>query len=870
MARKKIPGNRWRNNIYMYLQRGCQGRVAAGGPVAVGFDGRALAAAAGGRQAAFLSYIPRNYRRMFRNYLKTAFRNLLRGRVSSLINIFGLGLGLAAFIGISAYVRYEKSYDRMLIPAGEPIYWVESQFYKGNQLNDDWATSTNGYALALKGHFPQVADYTRIDWSNSERVVRHGNIRFRETHVCCADSNFFSFFSYKWLRGDKLTALREVNSVVLSASAAKKYFGDVDPLGQELEISTISTSYPCKVTGIFEDAPANSTMQFSMLLSWANMSKWEQKTWYLHESYTFLKLVPGASPATVEAGFPAVAEGYKDGPALKDLRWGIRLLPMENIHLQPAKPNEIEVKGNRRAVEFLGVLGYAILLIAGINYINLSTARALQRAREVGMRKVSGARPWQLILQFLFESLLLSLPALLLGLVLAGLAAVVLPRWLGSDKDYRLVAGIGFWANVGMVYLTTVILSGLYPALVLTQFRPITVLKGRYSFSRSGTLLRKGLVTFQFILSFLLIAGTLAVYRQLIYMQSQDAGVRVEQTLVIKMPVKTPGYFEKTSALKDRLRGFSGVAGVTISGAVPGKEVGEFLANRRLGADKTQERLYEMLKVDYDFLPMYRPKIIAGRGFDASRPADSTTLMLNESAVRQLGFASPEAALGQQVWLEVNPGRTDKIIGVISDYHQQGLQQAYTPVILFMDPAYPWVPMRYFSVRLDTRNVAQVVDRVREVWNGSFPESSFDYFFLDEFYDRQYQNDRQFARIAALFSGLAIFIGLIGLLGLTAHAAARRTREIGIRKVLGASVSGIVALLSREFIRLVVLASLVAIPISWWMIQQWMQGYAFRAPVSWSLLIAPIPLLLIVTFGATAWLTLRAARVNPVESLKDE
>lgn len=807
---------------------------------------------------------------MFRNYLKTAFRNVVRGGASTIIHIFGLGLGLAAFIGISIYVRYERSYDRMLIPPGEAIYRVESQFYKGNTMTDDWATSTNGYALALKKHFPAIADYTRINWSNSERVVRRGNIRFREAHVCFADSNFFSFFPYVWLRGDKNTALREVNSVVISASAAKKYFGDGNPIGEPLEVITQSTVFPCTVTGVFADPPANSTMQFSMLLSWGTSSSWVQKTWYLHESYTFVKLAPGASPATVEAGFPAVAEGYKDGPAMKDSKWGIKLVPLQDIHLQPAKPNEIEVKGNRRAVAFLNILAYVILLIACINYINLSTAKALQRAKEVGMRKVSGARPWQLIGQFLLESMLLGLPALVLGLLLAITAGVVIPRWLGSDRDYAAMADAAFWARVGLVYLVAVTLSGLYPAFVLARFQPITVLKGRYSFSRGGILLRKGLVTFQLVLSFLLIAGTLAVYRQLVYMRNQDTGVRVEQTLVIKSPVSSSGLEEKTAALKNRLRGLSGVSGVTLSGAVPGREVGEFLANRRFGADKNEEKLYEMLKVDADFMPIYQPQLVAGRGFDPARPTDSTGLVLNESASRALGFASPEAAIGQQVWLEVNKGRTNKVIGVIRDYHQQGLQQAYTPVILFMDPDYPWVPVRYVSIRLATRDMTQMVDQVQRIWSKLFPESSFDYFFLDEFYDRQYQNDRIFARVTTLFSALAIFIGLIGLLGLTAHAAARRTREIGIRKVLGASSAGIVSLLSKDLIRLLLLASVVALPLSFWMIFEWTQGYAFRAPLSWWLLFAPIPALLAVTFGTTSWLSWRAARANPVDSLKEE
>jgi putative ABC transport system permease protein len=807
---------------------------------------------------------------MFQNYCKTALRNLLRGKISTVIHIFGLGLGLAAFIGISAYTRYERSYDLMLIPRGETIYRVESQFYKGGQLTDDWATSTNGYAPALKEHFPQVADFTRISWTNSERVVRRATTHFREAHVCFADSNFFSFFPYTWLKGNKSTALGEINSVVISASAARKYFGDADPLGKELEISTISTSYPCTVTGVFLDPPQNSTMQFSMLLSWRTSPEWQRKTWYQHESYTFLKLVPGASPAAVEAGFPAVAEGYKNGPALKDLRWGIKLVPLQDIHLQAGKPNEIEAKGNRRAVQLLYMLSFIILLIACINYINLSTAKALERAKEVGVRKVSGARPGQLVGQFLLEGLLLSLPALVLGIGLAGLAALLLPRWLASDANYTSMADAAFWGRALSVYLAAVLVSGLYPALVLTRFQPITVLKGRYSFSKGGIFLRKGLVTVQFTLSFLLIAGTLAVYRQMLYMSGQHPGVRVDQTLVLKTPSQTTAYGEKINALKNSLSSLPGVTGVTVSGAVPGREVGEFLANRRFGADKREERLYEMLKVDFDFMPLYKPQVIAGRAFDATRPADSTGLVLNESAVRQLGFASPDAALGQQVWLEVNPGRTDKVIGVIRDYHQQGLQMAYTPLILFMDPAYPWVPMQYFSVQFSTIDAPQLVERVRQAWNTGFPESSFDYFFLDEYYDRQYQDDRQFARVATLFCGLAIFIGLIGLFGLTAFAAARRTREIGVRKVLGASVTGIIALLTTDLLQLLALASLLAIPLSLWLIRQWMQGFAFRASMSWVLLLAPLPVLLIVTFATTFFLTMRAARVNPVTALRSE
>jgi len=807
---------------------------------------------------------------MLRNYIRTAFRNLLRNRTSTIINIIGLALGLAAFICINAYVRYERSFDRMLAPAGGSVYRVESRFYRGSQLTDDWPTSTNGYALALKEHFPEIADFTRINWNNSERVVRSGNTRFREAHVCFADSNFFSFFQYGWLKGNKATALKDINSVVISSSAARKYFGNSDPLGKMLEISTISSVLPCRVTGVFQDAPPNSTMQFSMLISWASSPEWQKKTWYQHESYTFLRLSPGASTALLEAKFPAMAEGYKDGPALKDLRWAIHLVPLEEIHLNTAKQYEVEAKGNRRAVQFLDILSLVILLIACVNYVNLSTAKAMERAKEVGIRKVSGARPRQLMFQFLLESLLLGILAFVLGIALSGLAGALLPAWLGIDHGFGMVIDASFCRAIGLAFLAAVAVSGIYPSFVLTGFQPITVLKGRFAFSKSGAYIRKGLVTFQFAVSLALIAGTLAVQRQIMFMSGQDTGVEIQQTLVLKAPVSTAGYDVKAAALKQTLLALPGIKGVTGSGAVPGREVGMFLANRRFGADKSEERTYEMLKVDHDFIPQYHLEMSAGRSFDRSRPADSLGLVLNESAVRQLGFASPQDAVGKQVWLEVNPGRTDKVIGVIRDYHQRSLQMAYTPLILFMDPAYGWIPTQYFSVKVATNDMTGTVNEIRKAWDKLFPESSFDSFFLDEFYGGQYRDDRNFARLSGLFSGLSIFIGIIGLLGLTAFAAARRNREIGVRKVLGASVGQIMSLLTWDFIRLIMLASLFALPLSLMAIRQWMQGFAFRASLSWSLLLAPVPVLIIITLATTGWLTLRAARVNPVSSLKDE
>ena len=795
---------------------------------------------------------------MIQSYLRAALRSLTRNKVNTLIHLMGLSVGLAAFILITAYVHFENSYDRMF-PDQERIYRVESSFYKGAQMTDDWATSTNGYALAIKDNFPQVESFTRINWNDGERVVRYNDVKFREPHVCFADTNFLSFFSYQLLKGDRTTALKDVNTVVLSATDAKKYFGNTDPMGKFLDITTIGSSYHCMVTGVFQDPPPNSTVHFNMLISWATTPEWMKTTWYLHESYTFLKLRPGADPHVLEAGFPALAEKYKNGPALKELKWAIRLIPLADIHLNRAKQYEIETKGNRLAVRFLGIMAFFVLLIAGVNYTNLSTARAMERAKEVGIRKVSGARPIQLAGQFLLESFLLHGLALCCALVWFGLAGLALSK---SFDVTNPAVGI----RVAWVFTLSAVLSGFYPALVLSRLKPVRVLKGRYAFSGSGAWLRKGLVTFQFAISLLLITGTLAVYRQLSFMNSQALGVNIEQTLVLKAPATTEDYAQKALALKNALLTIPGVSGVTGSGSVPGKEVGEFLANRRVGAPKEEERTYEMLKVDPDFISFYGLTVIAGKGLDR----DSTGLVLNESAVRQFGFASPEAAIGQKVWLEVNNGRQNEVIGVIRDYHQQSLRQAYTPLILFMDPHYGWIPTNNYSVKISGGQINNVLTRIRGIWQDIFPASSLDYFFLNDYYDRQYREDRVFGQVFGLFSALAILIACMGLFGLTAYTVARRTKEIGVRKVLGASIVSVLRLLSWDSLQLILPAGLAALPLAAWLIGLWLRGYAFRASMPWWQFALPVAVLAVITLLTTGYLALQAARANPVKAIKEE
>ena len=775
---------------------------------------------------------------MIRNILLVTYRNLTKHKSYTLINVLGLALGMAAFILIGAFIHFEKSYDRMYADA-DHIYRVESRFFKGKDLTDNWPTSTNGYARAMKENMPGIASFTRINWNNSERVVKYNNLKFREEHVCFADSNFLSFFSYPLLKGDPSTALSTTHSIVLSESAARKYFGNADPIGKALDVTTQSDSYHCAVTGVFRDLPANSTMQFNMLISWPTTPDWLKDFWYMHESYTFVKLVPGTDIPKLEAQFPALAERYKTGAALKELKWAIHLVPFTDIHLNPGKQYEIETKGNRYAVNFLNIIAYVIFIIACVNYINLAATRSIDRAREVGIRKVSGARPPQLMFQFLLESFIINSIALGLAVVLVAGSYIWSP-FFGADGITRLLFDQSLFIHAGLVFIAGTLISGIYPAGVMIRLKPITALKGRFAFSKRGIFFRKGMVAFQFIASLLLIAGTIAVYRQIRYMSNESRGADISQTIVFKAPVNTDNYLQKAQGLKTALLTIPGITSVTASGSVPGKEVGKFGANRRYGSSKSEERLYEMLRVDHDYVKAYGLQIIAGRGFDKSQPSDSTGIILNESAVRQFGFLSPDQAIGRKVWLETVDNHANEIIGVIKDYHQQSLQKSYTPIILCMDPALGWVPTDYFSVKVNSSRMQERVAELRNVYSQFFPESSFDFFFLDDFYNKQYQQEVLFARNFMIFSSLAIFIACMGLFGLTAYSTARRNKEIGIRKVLGASVRNIVTLLTWDVIRLILFCSLIAMPAAIILINQWLNGYAFRAELAWWQFVFPM------------------------------
>ena len=592
--------------------------------------------------------------------------------------------------------------------------------------------------------------------------------------------------------------------------------------------------------------------------------------WYLHESYTFVKLQEGSDSEAIEEQFINVAEKFKTRETLKEHTWAIDFVPMADIHLNPAKPYEIEAKGNRKAVQFLLLISFVILIIAWINYVNLSTAQSMGRAREVGVRKVSGSHKSQLISQFLIESAFVNILAGIMAFCLSIVIAWLLPNVLGINVSIGLTSDpTMIFIFMGMIVVGTFI-SGMYPALILSAFRPVEILKGKFSGSNRGTLLRQSLVVIQFGITIILIGSTLVASRQIEFMRQQDLGIEIDQTIAIEAPTRNEDYQNKLQSFKQSIRSLAGVEAVTSSGSVPGKEVAKFLANRREYAPPEDQKLFEMLMVDFDYISAYGLELVAGRDFDKNMPTDSIALILNQAAVALFGFESDEAAIDERIILEVTPGKRNHIIGVVKNYHQQSLQKDVTPIILFMDPDYSWIPITYFSVKVNTNQIEPLLASIEEKWDFFFPESSFDHFFLDEFFDRQYQADRQYGTTFTVFSLLAIVIACMGLFGLTLFTSTNRLKEIGVRKVLGASVPQVVGLLNVELLKLLLISGLLGVPLMYFLVGRWLDGYAYKVGLDPWVFAIPVLIVLIIAVVSTSYLTIKAARTNPATTLKYE
>lgn len=808
---------------------------------------------------------------MIRNYLITTFRSLLKHKFVSAINLCGLAIGMTAFLLMVQFVMFELSYDDFHEKSAD-IYRVESNFFLNGVMTDDWATSSAGYATAMQRAFPDVRKFARIYLQSNERIVSYADIKHREKNVFFADASLFDIFSFELLQGNPGTALAEPNTVVISESAARKYFGDADPIGKTLKLSNTRSIHECAVTGVFKDVPANSHISFDMLISWTTMSsRWKgvDEFWYQHSAYTYLLLEPGTDVARMEAQFRELAEKYKTEDAMKRHTWGISLVPLEKIHLNPAKSNEHEVKGSRTTVGILAVTAVLTLLIAWINYMNLATTRAMERAKEISIRKTAGANKAMLVSQFLLESMIVNLVSLAIAIAVTWLVHPYFQSLTNTQMIFFLSYGWQPLLVLMGIFAAGIFFSGLYPAMILASFHPINALKGKITRHGRGKSVRKALVVFQFTVSIVLITVSIVVFEQVRFMRTQSLGIDTEQVVVIKIPGRTEHYHEKIEGLRNELLRVSAVSNVTISTSVAGKEVGMNLANRRADIDSDQTNLYEMLRTDPEFIETYGLELLHGRNFSRDIQSDVQAVIVNEEAVKLLGYKNNEEALHKEIYLETSDKKFE-IIGVAKNYHHTSLRDKFVPIILFTSPDFGWIPYSYISLKVTSSNWTETLAAVKGQWDALFPESSFDYFFLDEFVDQQYRNDVAFGKLVNIFCGLIIVIACLGLLGLASYDTVLRRKEMGIRQVLGASLANLVFLFSRDVLVLLAVSYGIGLPVAYWIGSSWLTNYSFHTDIGVWMLALPVVILLPIAFFTVSSQTLKAAFTNPMDSLRQE
>ena len=817
---------------------------------------------------------------MLVNYLKIAYRNIVRNKGYSLINIIGLAIGIACFILIMLYVADELSYDKYHAKA-DRIYRLER---KGvfNGLEFHTHITAHPMAPALVNDFPEIIAGVRL-WT-PDLMIKNWNNQFLEEEVFFTDPEIFSVFDFQLISGDPGTALDEPNTLVLTASTAEKYFATTDVIGKTLEIQWNDDLLVFTVTGILKTIPANSHIHPDFLASYAtlpNLLGEGMEVWVNNNISTYLLLVEGASPADLYSKFPDFIEKYMGDIVRKLLGpdadvnkiFNLLLRPITDIHLYSDLQFELEPGGSISTVYIFLAIAVFMLLIAAINFMNLATARSARRAREVGIRKVVGANRKRLIFQFLGESLILAYLSAILALVMV---AMVLPTYNAfalKNLSIGLSTNQLFYPAVfGLVTLVG-LLAGIYPAFFLSAYRPVQVLKGGIisAGGKRTSRLRQGLVILQFTISIALILSTMVVSRQLDYLQKKQLGFTKEQMVTIN--IQDNSLVDKTEILKNELLQDPRVISIAGSSKVPGNRGFSDTVFRGQDSPEGEMKAITLFTIDQDFLPTLEINLLAGRNFSKDFPTDwETGIILNEEAIHEFGWNTPEEAIGKIVYSleELDPPTylNNQVVGVVENFHFKSLHHEIEPLLLHTGQIYG--DIKYLSVRISTRDVAGTLEFLKNKWHGFSPNYPFDYFFLDDHFGRQYEAERRMQTIFRYFTFLTIFIACLGLLGLASFSTEQRTKEIGIRKTLGASIPGITVLLCREFIILVLLANLLALPAGWYLMSRWLENFAYQADTGPVIYIMAGLLAFTIAVATVIFQAGKAAMANPVKALKYE
>lgn len=796
---------------------------------------------------------------MLKNYFKIAWRNMWKNKTFTALNLGGLTISLAACLVIFLWIKNELQYDQSGTNA-DAVFRVALTLQSKNQPDKQFAVTAAPLAPVLIKDFPEIEKIVRITPGNM--LIGYRNESFYTNRFLYADSTFFEVFGYKLLKGDPHTALIQPNAAVITESVAKKYFGHEDPMGKTI---TCNDTTLLIVSGVAKDLPASNHFHFDIVGSIQLLGINSLGGWWNDNYYTYVLLKDPASAPELNGKIRDIMDVYN---AKQNQELGFRglhfLQSIRNIHLHSDLRAEIEPNGNISSLRiFIGIAVF-LLLVACINYLNLTTATSFKRAKEIGMRKVTGATFTQLISQFLSESVLVSLVAMFLS---TGLARICLPLFNKIAGTQLVLADHLTWSLALLLFGFAIVLgiiAGLYPAFYLSKGRPLKMFKNVSE--KGGGLLsfRKALVIFQFTLSITLIIATIVALQQLQFMQSQNLGFEKEQ--VVAMPLRSRAEAATQDLLKNEFIKIPGITAAAASSATPGGGLGNIVVLPE-GVQQDQLQTMNTLVVDYDFIDTYKLEVVAGRGFSKNFGGDSAIFVLNETAVKELGWRNPENAVGKK--FEWGLGKKGTIAGVVKDFHFNALKQKITPVVMHILPAASgWYG--FISVKINTRDIQEAVQSLKATWSKLMPGHPFDYFFIDEYYNRQYQTEQRLSNLSVVFSVLVILISCLGLFGLVMVAVSQRIKEIGVRKVLGASVTGITSLLSKDFLKLVSIAIVIASPVAWWLMTLWLEDFAYRVNIGWWVFLAAGLVALLIALVTVSFQAIKAAIASPVKSLRTE
>lgn len=838
---------------------------------------------------------------MFKNYLKISLRNLLRYKAFSFINISGLAIGLCCCIIIFLHVRSETGYDQ--------YHKSSANFYRltldVERLSDKEivaksATSSILWPPAFKKDYPEIVDFCRIMEDNGRTIFRAGDNLFEEENVLFSDESVFRLFTWPLVAGNRMTALTKPFTMVISETMARKYFGDEEPLGQVLlsqderttesgEIQKIQ--YEFKITGVMKDIPFKSHVKPDFLISFITLNRFfdadvhagvHPQNWYWRGTivHNYLMLQDGFPPGELEAKFPAFLAKYiGDATITRGYQYHPYLQPISGIHLESSVDGTIEPSGDLDQLYLFSIIAFFILVIACINFMNLSTARSGTRSKEVGVRKVLGADRKRLVRQFMGESIILSFLALILALLLVEVLNPIFHTYIGREFYFDSNDSPLYILGIVSITLFVGFLAGSYPAFFLSGFRPACVLRGALASASKGAIFRKVLVVSQFAITVFFIIGTLTVYNQIRFMRRQDLGFKQSQVLVIP-PETNRLALDQLGSFRNDFLTHSRIKGVTISSAIPGRVIRSDIWGEK-GKSGEEGVSVNEFAVDYDFIKMYGLELITGRNFQQEMITDAVPAgldtngyeiagIINEAAVKRFGWISAEDALGKQ--LIRDPAANDfrcRVVGVLKDFHFTSLHEAIEPAILFINPNYV-ANNRFLSLEIFPGDVSNTIEFVRNKFSAASPEAPFQFFFIDEDFGRLYEQDERMMEVYGYISVLTILVACLGLFGLASFSAEQRTKEVGIRKVLGASVTSLLSLLSKDFLKVVEVANIIAWPIAYYLMNKWLQGFAYRFELGPGTFLFSAFLALLIALLTVSYQAFKAALANPIAALRYE